>query len=136
MPNDRTHVFKFSGSYRFSFGLTTGISFTAQSGTPLSEYAYQDIGVKFLRIRGAAGRTPATWDLNARVMCELPFADSWHTRLILDIFHIASQRQPVDGDEHHFYLDSHGIPYPIATFGQAYRYQPPMSARVGVEVHF
>jgi hypothetical protein len=39
LPNDRTHVFKFSGSYNFSFGFSLGISFLAQSGTPLCEYA-------------------------------------------------------------------------------------------------
>ena len=38
LPNNRTHVLKFSGSYRSNSGLTLGTSFSWQSGTPLSEF--------------------------------------------------------------------------------------------------
>ena len=34
LPNDRTHVFKLSGSYAFDFGLTAGTFLTVASGTP------------------------------------------------------------------------------------------------------
>lgn len=71
VPNDRTHVFKFAGSYRFSFGLSAGVSFIAESGTPLSEYAYSDFGIRFLSPRGSAGRTPSLWDLNACLVYQL-----------------------------------------------------------------
>jgi len=72
--------FKFSTSYRFSFGLTTGISFFAQSGTPLSEYAWTSYGATFLSPRSSYGRTPAIWDLNARVMYYLDFLSNWQTK--------------------------------------------------------
>lgn len=138
VPNDRRHVFKFSGYYNFSFGLISGISFIAQSGTPLSEYAGTEFGARFLSPRGSAGRTPAIWDLNARLMYELDFISDWQTRLILDIFHIASQRKAVDLDQvKYFGTDESGNPiYPNPTYGEAYRYQPSISMRLGMEVSF
>jgi hypothetical protein len=141
LPNDRTHVFKFSGYYSFPFGLVAGISFIAQSGTPLSEYAEAERPynrIKFLSQRGSVGRTPAIWDLNARLMYDLDFLSSFQTRLILDIFHIASQRQPVDFDQRKYLnYDAEGNPInPNSTFGQAYSYQPLMALRLGLEVSF
>jgi hypothetical protein len=138
LPNDRTHVFKFSGYYSFSFGLTTGISFIAQSGTPLSEYASTGFGIKFLSERGSAGRTPAIWDLNARLTYNLEFLSSLNSKLILDFFHIASQRKPVDVVQKKFNgIDENGTPIdPYENFGEAYRYQPSLSMRLGIEVSF
>jgi hypothetical protein len=138
LPNDRTHAFKFSGSYRFAFGLVTGVTFAAVSGTPLSDYADTQIGIKFLAPRGSAGRTPALWDLSARIAYETPVMNLTRTRLVLDVFHIASQRKPVDVDQRHYFsLDENGIPFdPNSTYGQVYGYQPPMSVRLGMEVSF
>jgi hypothetical protein len=138
VPNDRTHVFKFSGYYNFSFGLTSGISFIAQSGTPLSEYAGTEFGARFLSPRGSAGRTPAIWDLNARLMYDLDFIADYRAKLILDVFHIASRREPVDIDQiRYFGTDENGNSVnPNATFGEAYRYQPSLSVRLGVELSF
>jgi hypothetical protein len=142
VPNDRTHVFKFSGYYNFSFGLVTGISFTAQTGTPLSEIALEGVGtdlrMKFLSPRGSAGRTPIIWDLNARIMYDMDFLSSLKPRLILDVFHIASQRQSVDIDQRQYLgFDSNGNPIqPNPRYGQIYRYQPSMSLRLGLEVSF
>jgi hypothetical protein len=136
LPNDRTHVFKFSGSYIFSFGFSIGISFIAQSGTPLSEYADGGLYDLLIAKRGTAGRTPAIWDLNARLIYEIPFINNWSTRLILDILHVASQRKPVDIDQYHYYIDPDGNFIPSPTYGQAYRYQSAMSIRLGMEVSF
>ena len=138
LPNDRTHLFKFSGSYRLSFGMVFGVSFIAQSGTPLSDFAALWYGIKFLSPRGSEGRTPAIWDLNARVMYELNFLSSWQTKLILDLFHIASQQEAVDISQFHYFdLDENGNPTnPNPSYGKAYRYQQPMSVRLGIEVNF
>ena len=138
VPNDRTHVFKFSGSYRFPFGLTTGLSFIAQSGTPLSEFAGINYGIKFLSQRGSTGRTPAIWDLNARLIYELPFQSSLQAKLILDVLHIASQREPVKINQMKYLgVDPEGNVFgPNPTYGQAYRYQPSMSVCLGIEVSF
>ena len=143
LPNDRTHVFKFSGSYRFSFGLSTGIFFIAQTGTTLNEYARSTLsnGVyynKYLVPFGSAGRTPAIWDLNARITYDLNLLSNWHTKLILDLFHIASQRKPVDFSQMRYTgIDKNGNlinPYP--NYGKPFRYQPPFSLRLGFEVSF
>jgi hypothetical protein len=138
LPNDRTHVFKFSGSYSWSFGLSTGISFFAQSGTPLSELANLSPGTEYLLPRGSAGRTPAIWDLNARIMYNLNLISTWHTKLILDLFHIASQRKAVDINQRKYLgVDENGNPInPNPIYGQAYTFQPPFSVRLGMEVNF
>lgn len=137
VPNDRTHIFKFSGSYSFSFGLITGISFLAQSGTPLSEVGYTSHGIQYFSPRGSAGRTPAIWDLNARIIYKLDLISALEPRLILDLFHIASQRKPVDIDQRKYFSDENGNPViPNSTYGQVYRYQPSFSLRLGVEVGF
>lgn len=138
VPNDRTHTFKFSGYYSFAFGLVTGISFVAQSGTPLSAYARTGTGIKFLSPRGSAGRTPAIWDLNARLMYDLELLSSLQTRLILDVFHIASQLKPVDIVQlQYLEVDENGNPIiPNPVYGQAYSYQPSISVRLGLEVNF
>jgi hypothetical protein len=135
LPNDRTHVFKFSGYYNFPFGLTTGISFIAQSGTPLSEYAggYW-AAIKFLQPRGSVGRAPAIWDLNARLTYNLDFISSWHSRLILDILHIASQQKAVEIFQRRFWDPNEW--FPTNRYGQVTRYQPSMSVRLGMEVSF
>jgi hypothetical protein len=140
VPNDRTHVFKFSGSYRFSFGLNAGLSFVVQSGTPLSDYTYISFepGIRFLSQRGSAGRTPTIWDLGVRFTYELPSMNLFRPRLIMDLFHIASQQEPVDIDQlHYFGTDENGNPTdPNPTYGRAYRYQQPMSMRLGMEINF
>ena len=138
LPNDRTHVFKLSGSYQFSFGLVAGISFIAQSGTPLSEISRTGFGFKFLSQRGTAGRTPAIWDLNARITYKLNFLNTYRTKLILDVLHIASQVMPVDINQiHYLNVDENGNPIqPNPNYGKAGRYQSPFSLRIGIEVDF
>jgi Carboxypeptidase regulatory-like domain len=135
LPNDRTHVFKLSGSYQFEFGLSTGIFFTVQSGTPLNEYANNDTTLILLKTQGTAGRMPAIWDLSARFSYDLPVSFIPRARLILDLFHIASQRTAVYVVQNRGTLDATGqVAYPDPNYGKAYRYQPPMSIRLGVDV--
>ncbi|MBI4430021.1 MAG: TonB-dependent receptor [Ignavibacteriales bacterium] len=135
LPNDRTHVFKFSGSYRFDFGLVFGSSFTWQTGTPLSEMG--GLGW-FLQSRGTTGRTPNIWDLNARFVYPLSFSKGMDSRLILDLFHIASERKPVDYiQQRYFVVGANGAPEgPNSNYGVASRHQPPMSVRLGMEMSF
>jgi hypothetical protein len=135
LPNDRTHVLKLSGSYRFDFGLSAGLFFTAQTGTPLNEYANNDTTSILIVPRGTAGRTPAIWDLSARFVYDLPLGLLPDTRIILDIFHIASQRTEVHIQQNRGHLNASGqYDYFDPTYGQAYRYQPPMSLRIGMEL--
>jgi len=71
-------------------------------------------------------------------MYELDFISNWQTRLILDVFHIASQRKAVDIDQvRYFGTDENGNPVnPNPNYGEVYRYQPSMSVRLGMEVSF
>lgn len=94
----------------------------------------------FLRQRGTAGRTPTVWDLNLRLGYDLKQLrhSAWKPRLLLDIFHVASQRRPVLFDElHYFTIDENGNQIdPNPLYGQATRFQPPMAVRLGFEVRF
>jgi hypothetical protein len=145
LPNDRTHVFKAYGTYGFDFGLTTGAFFTVQSGTPLSEYGGTFIGpnaYSHLVPRGTAGRTPTIWDANLRFAYELsrlsPNFGRAHPRLLVDIFHLFSQREVVDVDQVHYaILDDMGNQAGLnPNWRKPVAYQPPMTIRVGIESSF
>jgi hypothetical protein len=138
LPNNRTHVFKFSGAYHFDFGLTVGGSASWQSGTPLNEFGgtpSEYLGL--LRQRGTVGTTPAIWDLNVRFAYDLGLG-TLKPRLIVDVFHVGSVQKPVDFDQiHYFSVDENGNQiYPNPTYGAATTFQPPMSVRLGLEVNF
>jgi len=135
LPNDRTHVVKFYGSYRMRFGLTVGSSFFWGSGTPRSIFERSAGGFRvFSQTRGTDGRTPSIWDLNFRFAYDLARWNEtrWKPRLLLDIFHLGSERQPVNFDQ----TKTLSPTDPSPTFGWATRYQPPTAMRLGLEVGF
>jgi hypothetical protein len=141
LPNDRTHVFKFYGSYVFDSGLSLGTTFVAQSGVPLNEFGSSlGYGELPLQKRGTAGRAPATWDLNLRATYSMASLSgtNWVPKLIVDVFHVFSQRKALFIDQFHYlYHDENGNQIaPNPTYGQVYLYQPPMSVRLGMEVNF
>ncbi|HKJ82379.1 MAG TPA: TonB-dependent receptor, partial [Ignavibacteriaceae bacterium] len=137
LPNDRTHVIKFSGSYAFDFGLTTGIIFQFMSGTPLNEFGidpvYQ-VASTFLQPRGTAGRTSSIWDLNFRFMYNISnlINIGSSAKLILDVLHFASQRIVLDNDQYHYYDYEQTFVNPH--YMVPVQFQPPMSVRLGMEV--
>ncbi|UCH85280.1 MAG: TonB-dependent receptor, partial [Candidatus Latescibacterota bacterium] len=139
LANDRTHKLKFLGSYRTNFGLTMGTFFMWQSGTPKSICEGSSWGSPywaFVEERGSAGRTPSIWDLNIRFAYDLPSLAraTMHPRLLLDVFHLGSQREAVQFDQiRSFYPDGEE---PNPTFGLATQYQPPTAVRLGMEVSF
>ena len=143
LPNDRTHILKLFGSQQIGSRLALGASFFFASGTPLSEYgAVPGLPPPFrglARPRGTSGRTPAIWDLGMRAAYSLPspWRSGARTRLLLDLEHIASPRDPVDYDQIRFTcIDAGNQSCPNAGYGRVIQYQPPMTARVGVEVGF
>ena len=135
LPNDRTHVFKISGVYNFEFGFSAGISFLAESGTPLSEYGGTD---GFVSKRGTAGRTPSLWDLNARFTYNIMnLVIGYQPKIILDLFHIASNQLPVIYNQYHYGTFINGaVSDPNPYYGLATKHQPSMSVRFGMEVSF
>ncbi len=136
LPNDRTHAFKLSGSYRTGFGLTIGTSFLWASGTPRSVFRGSPGLEIFAKPRGTDGRTPAIWDLNFRFAYDLRWGDTnrWQPRLLLDVFHVGSRREPVQFDQHESF-DYEGLIL-NPNFGLTTRYQPPTAMRLGLEVSF
>jgi hypothetical protein len=141
LPNDRPHVFKAFGSYRFGRRLTLGSQVTVQSGTPLNHlgaapdpYSFDFV---FLQPRGTAGRTPWLWDLNLHVGYELRASGAPHSpRIVVDIYHLFSGKRPVLIDQKAFlHQDSAGTqeaPNPL--YGQVLLRQPPMTVRLGLQI--
>ena len=142
LPNDRPHVFKLYGSYRFDFGVRVGTIFLWESGTPLSELGATFLPAHFayLRPRGTVGRTPSLRDLNLRFTYELagPGRSDRSARLLLDLLHVASGRRAVALDQLHYAaLDAQGRQAaPNPNYLKPSQYQPPMGARLGAELVF
>lgn len=139
LPNDRPHVFKLSGAYRFPFGLSAGAVFTVMSGTPLNEFGATSLVFRpaFLVPRGSAGRTGTLWDLNLRFTYDLSdrLFEQLAGRIVLDLEHVGSPRKATALDQFRFQaLDENGEQTaPNPTFGEPLFHQPPMSLRLGVE---
>jgi hypothetical protein len=141
LPNDRPHVFKLFGSAQLTRQFQLGVFATWQSGTPLNELgALPNLPASdvFLSARGSAGRAPSLWDLNFRSTYALPPAGSVASRIVLDVFHVGSPRRAVSFDQVHYQdADPSGnqiLPNP--NYLRPTRYQPPMSARLGLLADF
>jgi hypothetical protein len=138
LPNDRTHVLKLSGSYRFGFGFTAGTAVIVASGTPLNEYGtgpYPPYWT-FEKPRGTAGRTPATWNAALRLAYDLrpgP-AGRFRPRAVLDLLNLGNQRRPLTYDQTRYTLPGNAGSNP--NYGAVTRYQAPLSARFGVLLGF
>jgi hypothetical protein len=138
LPNDRTHVLKFLGSYRFRMGLTVGTSALLASGTPLNEYGTSPFSPywTFVVPRGTAGRTPATWNVDLRFAYDVPLArgSRLRPRVQLDVFNVGNQRRPVLYDRVHYTTpDQSGV---NPNYGSVSQYQAPLSARLGMVINF
>jgi len=138
LPNDRTHVLKFVGSYRLPIGLTVGTSALLASGAPLSEYGIGPAGYDwtFIVPRGTAGRTPTTWNVDLRFSYDVPIARGARIRprVLLDVFNVGNQRRPLTYDQHHYTTpDQSGV---NPNYGAVTQYQAPLSARLGMVVGF
>lgn len=140
LPNDRTHRFKSSGSLRTGFGLTTGVFITAESGAPMNAFV---VGLPpyglpvFLEPRGSAGRTPWLWDANLRFAQELRWTGRARSRVLLDVLHVGNPQRPARLIEEKYQAQI-GDAEPVLNprYGQPLSYQPPMVARLGLEVEF
>lgn len=141
LPNDIPHMVKLAGSYIATKRTTVGVSFTAQSGTPLNEFGTVPVQ-GFLRPlclvpRGTAGRTPALWDLNVRVRYALPSLRV-PGQIIVDLQHLGNPQQTVFVDQQHFLgVAPDGTQInPNPSYGQPVVFQAPMRVRIGVERAF
>ena len=134
LPNDRTHALKAFGSRRVYRGMFLGAAVSAASGTPVTEFGKRTpdpVSQYFLGGRGAAGRTPFTWDANLRTSYTIRGA-----RVAVDVLHAFSQRRPVLVDQFRYLaVDSTGKPMtPNPFYRSGLKFQPPMTLRIGLEV--
>jgi len=143
LPNDRPHVLKLNLAYRLPAGLSAGTSLVWQSGTPLNllgaipgEAFYHG----FLQRRGTAGRTPGTWDLGFRFAWAVSevLRTPWRSTVLLDLYHVGSPRRALAYDRVQFRgTDGSGNQTdPNPNFGEPLRFQPPLTARLGLVVGF
>lgn len=142
LPNDRPHVLKLLGSYRFGFGLQAGGYFTWQSGTPLSElgaHPFDPFQQVFLRRRGTAGRTPSIWDLSVHLAYDVPTGRGFPLAptVKLDVLHAFSPQRPVELEQQRFLavdpVDGEQVS-PNPAFRAPLAFQPPLTVRLGAEV--
>jgi hypothetical protein len=143
LPHDRTHVFKFSGSYLVGYGLTTGVSFFWMSGAPKTEWGGSTLGEPWIKIidgRGKAGRMPSLWDLNLRFSYDMQSIgiSGLQPRFIMDLYHVGNPRRTVKNDETHYNsLDEDGNQAdPNPNYDRPFLFQPPMAMRLGIELNF
>jgi hypothetical protein len=141
LPNDRTHLFKISGSYRTPIDVTIGASAFWESGTPMTDFGPSASGFgqdMFIAQRGTAGRTPSVWDLNMRIIYEPRFAHMGNRgpRFIADFLHLGNPRRAVGYDmKRYLNIDDEGnLIDPNPNYHQETSWQPPMYVRVGIEV--
>lgn len=140
LPNDRPHQFKFDGAYEWGFGLQTGLSFRAQSGTPISYLGPHPIygnGEAFLAPRGSAGRTPVVTNLDVHVAYKHQFTERYRGQIILDVFNVLDQQKAITVDQRYRLNVGALADSPVnPLFGLGTFYQYPITARVGLKFQF
>jgi hypothetical protein len=93
LPSDRPHVFKLYGAYDFKFGTQVGLNFFAQSGTPLSTYAYTTDRVRMMvEGRGDMGRTPVLNQTDLLVGHEFKITESKRVRFEFNMINLFNQK--------------------------------------------
>jgi len=112
LSNDRTHQFKFYGSYTvptgFARGLDTGVAFQYASGTPLTAQGYEFAGYRnyeyYLTPRGALGRGPADWEADFHLGYPITFGQA-RVSLLVDVFNLLN-RQAISRLDNRYDLSS------------------------------
>ena len=142
LPNDRTHVAKFAGSYRVDRDLTAGTFVSWASGVPRDQLGATPIGsgiYAYLQPRGSAGRNPSVLDMNLRLAYTLPaWGKGVSPRLSLDLLHLTNARTVLRRDDARFLtVDADGNQALVnPNYNHPRDFAPPMSARLGMTVDF
>ena len=134
-----------SPGIHFAKGLTTGLGLRGQSGVPLSllgdHPAYFNQGEVPIGGRGAAGRTPASMQLDLKAEYDLPIHESKIIKLGLDAFNVGNM-QPITGKVQ--YTQQGGSGYPVVgssptlntDYGRPTAFQGPFNARATIRFEF
>jgi hypothetical protein len=135
LPNDRTHVLKLTATYRPVRPLAVGAFLAVASGVPENEMALTPYFTRALvSPRGTVGRTPALWDLSVRTAFDVDGPQATRGRIVLDLLHVGNPRGTTAVDEQHYRGTAPNNPNP--DWLRPTGYQPPMAARLGMEVAF
>lgn len=106
LSNDRTHQFKFYGSYTFDKGmvdgLTIGFSTRYASGYPLNAYGYS-AGYQnheyYLAPRGSLGRGPAEYEADLHFGYPVQLGAATRLNVIVDVFNVLDRQSATRVDE-------------------------------------
>lgn len=138
LSGDRTHQVKANGAYEWDSGVTLGLSFTYQSGTPISRLGYHDGYGRyelFLVERGTEGRSPDTARLDVNVAYTLKLADKQRLRFVVEVTNLLdSQATTVIDQRYNFAQSDVGQTNP--GYKGPFSFQAPRSVRLGVRYSF
>ena len=140
LSNDRRNQFKVSGVYNTPWSLSVGLAAYWRSGTPLTRYGWSDAYGRyefFLTPRGAEGRTPTNYDIDAHLGYPVALGRV-RLNILLDVFNLLNAQRPTLLDERWGFQESdNASPTPVNPgYGQAFFRTPPTSARLGVRLTF
>jgi outer membrane receptor protein involved in Fe transport len=99
LSNDRTHAFKFYGSYTvptgFAKGLDVGGAFNYESGQALTGQGYEFAGYRnyeyYLTKRGALGRGPSDYEADLHLGYPIQFGAN-RLSVLLDVFNVFNRQ--------------------------------------------
>jgi hypothetical protein len=148
LPNDRPHQFKFDGSYRWPFRLTTSASFRASSGIPFDALVPHDVygddegfgvprGTAINPLTGS-NRTPRNYNLDFGAYYSLPVAEGKELRFQFDWFNMTNTQRAIRQDVTKLNTaGSPGVPdIDNPFYGTGTIFQYPSAVRLGVKFKF
>ena len=162
LPNDRPHQFKFDGSYRWPFNLTTSASFRWQSGIPFNALIPHPVygnneGFEFPRGTAiiplvpiqdpdfpnvvesvGSNRTPTTYNLDLGAYYPIQMGENRQLRFQVDWFNVTNQQRAITLDQTLRINSGIGGVAPVDNpfFGAGQIFQFPSSLRLGVKFSF
>ncbi|MSP59793.1 MAG: hypothetical protein EXR72_05520 [Myxococcales bacterium] len=161
LPNDRPHNVKLIGSYQLPLGwaggITLGLTFSAQSGTPievLGRHPTYGPNETFILPRGSGGRTPPLTTFDARLGYGKTFSKGIKAEVTIDLLNLLNQQQVIAVDQQYAFdavlpiPDGHyqdlknlrrtdgRVPNLNPNYGQPTQYQAPLSMRLGARISF
>jgi hypothetical protein len=106
LTNDRTHQFKFDGSYEVPRGPVTGLNLALSthyySGAPLNAYGYSFAYANweyYLAPRGSLGRGPSEWEADFHVSYPMRLGATSRLNLVMDVFNVFDRQSEIQLDE-------------------------------------
>ncbi len=157
LPNDRTHVVNFYGSYMFNEGslngLNLGMGWRIQSGRPLTPLAAHPVYANGGELpvlasggRGGLGRTETTYPLDVHADYTWRIGERWRVKALFDIFNLTNQERALKlNDNLDLGLGAGGVPTPNPDFllpggpqaaSSLELFQRPFTTRFALRVEF